>query len=94
MDMIVRFWDHEMNEMTDKYFTSKFWGHATAADMLIHFKCGTASLDPSSLIQVSMDGPNVNWKFYQDYFQERRDEELPDLLKIGSCGLHEVCKQE
>ena len=92
MDMIVRFWDQEMNKVTDRYFTSEFLGHATAADMFIHFKRGTALavLDPSGLVQVSIDGPNVNWKFYRDLFQERRGEELPDLLNIVSCGLHVV----
>ena len=79
-----------MNEITDKYFASKFLGHATAADMLSYFKRATASRDPSSLMQVSMDGPNVNWKFYRYYFYERSVEELPDLLNIGSCGLHAV----
>ena len=60
MDITVRFWDLEMKTMAQRYFTSEFLGHATAADMLIHFKCGTASLDSSCLMQVSMDGPNVN----------------------------------
>ena len=92
MDMTVRFWDQEMNKVTDRYFTSEFLGHATAADMFIHFKRGTALalLDPSGLVQVSIDGPNVNWNFYRDLFQERRGEELPDLLNIVSCGLHVV----
>ena len=37
-----------------------------------------------------MDGPNVNWKFYTDLTKERNSEELPQLLNIGSCGLHIV----
>ena len=37
-----------------------------------------------------MDGPNVNWKFYHNLFQECKGEELPDLLNIGSCSLHVV----
>ena len=41
-------------------------------------------------MQISMDGPNVNRKFYGSLFQERRGEELPDLLNIGSCSLHVV----
>ncbi len=31
-----------------------------------------------------MDGPNVNLKFCHNLFQERKGEELPDLLNIGS----------
>jgi len=44
MDMIVRFWDLEVNKVADKYFNSKFLGHATAADFLIHFKIRLAWL--------------------------------------------------
>ena len=33
MDMMVKFWDQEMNKVTDRYFTSECLGHATAADM-------------------------------------------------------------
>ena len=65
-------------------------GHATTADMLTHFKNETALLKPSSLVQIFMDGPNVNWKFYRNLFQERKGEELPDLLNIGSCSLDVV----
>ena len=68
--------------------------------MLTHFKHGMALFNPSSLVQLSIDGPNVNWKFYYNLFQERKGEELPDLLNIfssfsnilyiGSCSLHVV----
>jgi len=44
MDMIVRFLDHEVNKVADKYFNSNFLCHATAADLLIHFKIGLAWL--------------------------------------------------
>ena len=82
MDMIVRFWDSESNKVTEKYFNSEFMGHATAADMLTHYENGMALLNPSSLVQISMAGPNVNWKFYHNLFQECKGEELPDLLNI------------
>ena len=88
MNIIVRFWDSESNEITERYFNSELMGHATATDMLTHFKNGIALLNPSSSVQISMDGPNVNWKFYHYLFQERKGEELPDLLNIGSCSLH------
>ena len=37
-------------------------------------------------MQRSIDGLNVNWKFYCNLFQECKGEELPDLLNIGSCS--------
>ena len=50
--------------------------------MLTRFKHGTALLNPSSLVQISMDGPKVNWKFYHNIFQEHKGEEIPDLINI------------
>ena len=90
MDMIVRFWDSKNKSVAERYFNSEFVGHATAADMLTHFRNGMVLHNPSSLVQISLYGPNVNWKFYHNLFQERKGEEFPDLLIIGSCSLHVV----
>ena len=43
------------------------------------------------LAQVSRDGPNVNWKMYDELVEERgENEQLPGLINVGSCGLHVV----
>ena len=69
-----------------RYLGSEFLGHATAADLLTQFKDGITirQLDPKRLLQVSMDGPSVNWKFYTDLARERKKQELPKFLNIGS----------
>ena len=89
IDMIVRFWNSESNKVAERYFNSEFMGHATTADMLTHFRNGMALLNPSSLVQISMADPNVNWKFYRNLFQERKGEELPELqiLEFVVCML-------
>ena len=61
-------------------------GHATAADMLTHFKKGMVLLNLSSSVQISMDGPKVNWKFHHNLFQERKGEKLPDLRNVFSSS--------
>ena len=40
-------------------------------------------------MQLSVEGPNVNWKteIVKEY-QEHDDPDGPDLIEIGSCGLH------
>ena len=90
MDFIIRYWDGNTNKVAVRYLGSEFLGHATAVDLLTHFKQGISRLDPKRLLQWSMDGPNVNWKFYTDLTKERNSEELLQLLNIGSCGLHIV----
>lgn len=59
---------------------------AKAENILESFKEGLKPLKLDSLLQVSMDGPNVNWKFLR-LLQEDEDVNIVDL---GSCGLHVV----
>lgn len=64
-------------------------GHTTADKFLEAF---VSSFDPiilPKLVEVSRDGPTVNWSFIEkveDKLQESDDD--PILLKGGSCGLH------
>ena len=58
--------------------------------MLTHFENGMALLSPSNLVQISIDGSYVNWKFYHNLFHKHKGEELPDLLNIRSCSLRVV----
>ena len=50
-------------------------------------KCGTMNL--SNMIQLSMDGPNVNWS-YQKLMAELYDDRSRKLIDNSSCGLHVV----
>lgn len=90
MDFIVRYWDNDSGQVSVRYFESQFLGHARASDLLNNFKEGTQQLEPKRLLQVSMGGPNVNWKFFSDLQQESKTQDLPELLNIGSCGFHTV----
>ena len=42
------------------------------------------------MFQVSMDGPAVNWKFFDTLMNYRSECELPQLINIGSCSLHTI----
>ena len=92
MDFSIRYWDMETQQVCDQYFTSKFIGHAKANDLLQCFRDVTAKLKPQKILQISMDGPNVNQKFYNNLLVEREASELdlPCLIDLGTCGLHVV----
>ena len=51
---------------------------------------GLQSLDKAKLIQVSMDGPNVNWVFFEELRNFRDENDMNKLLPTGSCGLHSI----
>jgi hypothetical protein len=91
MDIVIRYWDTRANLVSSRYFCSAFMGHATANDILETFQVAMAELNIGKVVQVSMDGPAVNWKFLQslDTFLSQ-DGKATVLLDLGSCGLHVV----
>ena len=47
INMIVRLWEGENNEVTERCFNSEFMSHASAADMLTHLKMKWLYLTPA-----------------------------------------------
>lgn len=70
MDLSVRFRDKVCNEVKPHYLGSVFLGQAKATELLKAFKTGIQGLDPAKVLQVSMDGPNINWALLK--LMERR----------------------
>ena len=92
MDLLLRFWDVELNRVVTRYYDSVFLGHTRAEDLLGKFKSGLSKLNARNMLQISMDGPSTNWKFLDLLVQDREESEpnIPSLINVGSCGLHIV----
>lgn len=45
-------------------------------------------MDLRNLLSISMDGPNVNWKFLEMMQDQQKDQFSKQMLVVGSCGLH------
>lgn len=93
MDVTVRFCmddgsPSKNSTVTSRYFGSAFLGHATAYDLLNSFLLVTKDIDPKKVLQISMDGPNVNLKFLSILKEHLSEEGSPIVLDIGSCDLH------
>lgn len=91
MDLVVRFWTHDRIET--RYLTSCFLLDATAVGLLEGFKQSLNDLNINlhKIIQVSMDGPNVNLKFLNDLNTHLdTSPERVKLIEIGTCSLHIV----
>ncbi|XP_063731298.1 uncharacterized protein LOC134858964 isoform X3 [Eleginops maclovinus] len=89
LDLQVRYWDD--GQVQSRYLGSQFMGHATANDLLKEIKECAGHLDLSKLISISMDGPNVNFKFFELFQAEYADLYAgSQLISVGSCGLHTV----
>ena len=75
------------------YLGSQFTGHGSAIDLIRTFKDDYHNLNyVKNLLQVSMDGPNVNWKMLKLVEENgmSKDPLSPDMLELHSCGLHVV----
>ena len=70
--------------------SSSFLGHATAQDLMASFHEKCAGLDMKNAIQLSMDGPPVNWCFYDLLNSELKEEHSVNFLNTESCGIHKV----
>ena len=64
MDVCIRFWDSskEFGCVTTRYIDSVLLRHAYVQDLLDEFLKCLSKLNMRKLLQVLMDGPNVNSK--------------------------------
>ena len=90
MDLLVWFFDNSTNTVNTRFYDSHFLGHATHQDLHKQFTDISNELDSNKLFQISMDGPNVNLKFYEAVVTERNENEQHQLINIGSCGLYTI----
>lgn len=93
MDLVVRFWHPDKNEVCTRYLASVFLDKAAATDILVAFQNGLTGFDLKKMVQVSMDGPNVNKAFYSHLsttLTENCEPDDPKLINFGTCGLHTV----
>ena len=65
-DLLVNFWDNVVSKLCTCYLSSTFIGRARHQDLFKHFISALDSLDLKKLLQVSIDGPNVNWVFFSE----------------------------
>ena len=73
-----------------EYWTSKFLGHTRCDDLVAAFHDGLDELEETKMIQISMDGPNMNLKLLREIQNERQKNKLSSLIDIGSCSLHSI----
>ena len=89
LDVHVRYWVR--NCVVSRYYNSVFLGHAKAEDMISHFGSAISGISElRNLLQLSMDGPSVNWKFHRMFCDQLTNDFAAMLIDIGSCGLHVI----
>ena len=87
LDVHVRFLDVDGTVKT-RYIDSYFLGHATANDIVLKLNEKMSNIDNEAMLQLSTDGPNVNWKVSKEVSASMSEKLDKRLLNIGSCALH------
>ena len=90
MDVQICFWNENLYEVQTRYLTSRFFKRPNADNILHELLEATDGLPQKSMVMLSMDGPNTNWKVYENLKSHRTEKELPQIINVGSCGLHIV----
>ena len=94
LDVVVKYWDVSKNRAMTRYFDSSFLGYTRASDLLEKLDKIVKPVGYQKLIQVAMDGPNVNLKLLKDLIKylSELESDHPQVLDFGSCGLHNAFK--
>ncbi|XP_066936367.1 uncharacterized protein [Clytia hemisphaerica] len=90
MDILIRYFDETDKLVKTRYFDSCFLGHATSADLKNNLDESVKKLDTNKLVQIGMDGPNVNLSLLKLVQEERELNQQHRLIDIGSCGIHTI----
>lgn len=69
---------------------SLFIRHARASEVLDIIKKQQRVFILAKTWQVGMDGPNINLSFHKMLVDQRNEDDLPNLLDLGTCALHTI----
>ena len=81
MDMHICLWD--AGRVGTRYFTSAFLGQADADRLHGVLSDCCDEVGKRGILQISMDGPNVNWKTFDLLYNEVEQEVHHGLIDVG-----------
>ena len=67
-----------------RYYDSQFLYQPNADNLYQCINTGTSQLSKQQMIQLSMNGPNANWKVFEKFNTAREANDDPCLADIGS----------
>ena len=66
MDVQVRFWNEAAGEVQTRYLDSRFFNRPNADNITGEILKVLELLPAAKMIMLSMDGPNTNWKVFEN----------------------------
>ena len=85
MDVAIRFWNNSKKQAETRYLTSEFLHRPNAENLVNSLSSALEHLDQQNLLQLSMDGPSVNWNVLDIVSEKRNENKFEQLLVSVSC---------
>ena len=89
MDILLRFWDKDENQVVTKYLTSIHFTRTKALDiteMLLKLEEeGCLSMPWSRLYNISTDGPHINKVIFRKSDENLKEKGFKGLLEFLNC---------
>ena len=94
MDILLRVWSEEQDEVVVRFFKALFFGHTFAIDisssiMGIVYDMGL-NFPVNRFFNLSSDGPNINEAVFKNMNTLLKSQSHPGLLSFLSCNMHVV----
>ena len=90
IDVAVRFWNDKLAFAKTKYFDSQCLRRANAQNLFDSLYESMSELEKSKLLQLSMDGPSVDWNVLDLLDDQLVSDNFSKILNTGSCCQHTV----
>ena len=90
MDIVLRFFNENTGQVETPYFDSRFLRRPNSINLLDSLLEGLSPLDMDKMIQLSMDGPNVNWDVLKRLSLSREEKEFSKLTYFDMTKTHKI----
>ena len=96
MDLLIRYWDEDEEQVVTRYMTSLFFGIAKAIDitkMLTDLHDNKVfNLPWNRLFNISSDGPNINKAIWRELDGSLKERGYKGLFEFVNCTLHVIAQ--
>lgn len=91
-DAYIQYFSKKEEAIVNGYTHSLYLGHCTSEDLRTHlFEIfNTLKMDVAYLLQISMDGPNVNLSFHKKFEKDLLDNHNKKIINTGTCSFHKM----
>ena len=80
----IRYWNETAKQVNKRFFDFQFSRRPNAKNFFDCLITSLKDLTSERLLQLSMDGPNTNWKVLTMLHDEPSEKDYPNIIDIGS----------